>query len=284
MSSVRTTRLLRSATFRLALLYAVVFGASILLVLGFIYWSTAAYMARQADQTIEAEIESFAERYRVSGLAGLTALIQERLARAMPQEELRLVVANARRLGAAAAELGIPVVATEQYPDGLGRTLDEVREAVEGWSPLEKVAFDCCGADGFEIRCRDRLPVDRQPDDDPREALAQVFAVLGEAERRHDLAGGRDVETRLARHALEHASESDHDVPQRAVVHVDHAAPQHAPRIDAEPIAEVDVVVEQRRQQVVGRGDGVKVAGEVQIDPLPRHDLAAPSARRSANV
>jgi signal transduction histidine kinase len=71
----------RSATFRLALLYAVVFGGSVLLVLGFIYWSTASYMARQADQTIQAEIESFAERYRVSGLEGLTALIQERLSR-----------------------------------------------------------------------------------------------------------------------------------------------------------------------------------------------------------
>ena len=78
---MRATRLLRSATFRLALLYAVVFGGSVLLVLGFIYWSTASYMARQADQTIEAEIESFAERYRVSGRGGLTALIQERLSR-----------------------------------------------------------------------------------------------------------------------------------------------------------------------------------------------------------
>ncbi len=78
--------------------------------------------------------------------------VQERLARAMPQEQLRLVVANVRLLGAAAAELGIPVVATEQYPEGLGPTVDEVREAVQGWAPLEKVAFDCCGADGFEVR------------------------------------------------------------------------------------------------------------------------------------
>ena len=80
--------------------------------------------------------------------------VQERLARAMPQDELRRAVANVRRLGAAAAELGIPVVATEQYPEGLGPSLDEVREAVEGWAPLEKVAFDCCRADGFEIRTR----------------------------------------------------------------------------------------------------------------------------------
>ena len=39
----------------------------------------------------------------------------------------------------------------QQYPEGLGPTLDEVREAVQHWAPLEKVAFDCCGADGFEV-------------------------------------------------------------------------------------------------------------------------------------
>jgi len=78
---VRATRLLRSATVRLALLYAVLFGGSVALVLGFVYWSTASWMLRQADQTTEAEIESFDERYRVAGLAGLTALIQERLSR-----------------------------------------------------------------------------------------------------------------------------------------------------------------------------------------------------------
>jgi signal transduction histidine kinase len=83
---------LRSATFRLALLYAVVFGGSVLLVLGFVYWSTAAYMARQADQTIEAEIGSFAERYRTSGLGGLTALIQERLSRRPAGASIYLLV------------------------------------------------------------------------------------------------------------------------------------------------------------------------------------------------
>jgi signal transduction histidine kinase len=78
---MKAGRLLRSATVRLALFYAVVFGGSALAVLGFVYWSTAAYMARQADQTIEAEIGSFAERYGTGGLAGVTALIQERLSR-----------------------------------------------------------------------------------------------------------------------------------------------------------------------------------------------------------
>jgi signal transduction histidine kinase len=57
------------------------FGVSVLLLLGFVYWATGAYMAQQTNATIEAEIAGLAERYRQSGLAGLTALIAERLSR-----------------------------------------------------------------------------------------------------------------------------------------------------------------------------------------------------------
>ncbi|WP_328987920.1 sensor histidine kinase [Thiorhodovibrio winogradskyi] len=49
--------------------------------LGFNYWSTAGYMARQTDATIHAEIRGLAEQYRRRGLAGLTAVIAERLRR-----------------------------------------------------------------------------------------------------------------------------------------------------------------------------------------------------------
>jgi hypothetical protein len=38
--------------------------------------------------------------------------------------------------------------------------------------------------------------------------------------------------------------------------------------VDAELVAVVEVVVEHRGQQVVGRGDGVEVAGEVEVDLL----------------
>ncbi len=56
-------------------------GGSVLILLGFIYWSTAAYMAQQADATIEAEIAGLAERYRSDGLTGLTSVIAQRSSR-----------------------------------------------------------------------------------------------------------------------------------------------------------------------------------------------------------
>jgi signal transduction histidine kinase len=78
---VHMKRLLRSSAFRLALVYMALFGTSVMLLLGFIYWSTAEVMLRQADETIEAEITGMAERYQLTGLAGLTALVHERLGR-----------------------------------------------------------------------------------------------------------------------------------------------------------------------------------------------------------
>jgi signal transduction histidine kinase len=87
-----TRYLLHSSTFRLALIYMGLFGASVLLLLGFIYWSTAAYLTQQTDQTIEAEIADLAERYRTMGLAGLTTLISARLSRKPAGSAIYLLV------------------------------------------------------------------------------------------------------------------------------------------------------------------------------------------------
>jgi len=78
---VKPSELLRTSTFRLALLYTALFGGSALLLLGFIYWSTVAFMADQTDATIEAEIIGLQEQYREGGLTGLVGTIRERLER-----------------------------------------------------------------------------------------------------------------------------------------------------------------------------------------------------------
>lgn len=74
-------RVLRSSTFRLALLYMALSVGSVVILLTFLYWATAGYMDRQTDATIEAEIRGLSEQYRRRGLAGLTAVIAERVAR-----------------------------------------------------------------------------------------------------------------------------------------------------------------------------------------------------------
>lgn len=46
--------------------------------------------------------------------------------------------------------LSVPVMVTEQYPTGLGRTAEEILLALpDDFEPLEKTAFSSCGAAGF---------------------------------------------------------------------------------------------------------------------------------------
>lgn len=79
--SANRAKWLGSSSFRLALVYLALFGGSVLLLLIFIYWSTARHMAQQADATIEAEIAGLAERYQSSGISGLTKSITQRISR-----------------------------------------------------------------------------------------------------------------------------------------------------------------------------------------------------------
>ncbi len=78
---IKPHTLFASSTFRLALVYMLLFASSVLVLLGFIYWSTVAFMSTQNDATIEAEITGLAEQYRERGLNGLVEIIAERVKR-----------------------------------------------------------------------------------------------------------------------------------------------------------------------------------------------------------
>ncbi|MCU0935628.1 MAG: hydrolase [Gammaproteobacteria bacterium] len=76
--------------------------------------------------------------------------VQERLAAAMPAEDRARVLRNLGILLEAARLLDVPVLATEQYPRGLGPSEPEVASRLPaGAAVLEKTSFSCCGADGF---------------------------------------------------------------------------------------------------------------------------------------
>ena len=72
-------RLLKSATFRLAFLYMLLFGGSVALLLGFLYWATVGVLSEQVDETIQADIKGLAEQYKQRGARGIAATIDERV-------------------------------------------------------------------------------------------------------------------------------------------------------------------------------------------------------------
>ncbi len=76
--------------------------------------------------------------------------IQGKLADIVHQSET--LVRNAHILIEGAKLLDIPIVATEQYPKGLGRTVPSLAEALGDASVIEKSSFSCCGEFTFEVR------------------------------------------------------------------------------------------------------------------------------------
>ena len=56
-----------------------------------------------------------------------------------------------------AAAIGVPILVTEQYPKGLGRTIDEVaRYLPAGPEPLAKTVFSAAAAEGFDLGGREQ--------------------------------------------------------------------------------------------------------------------------------
>jgi nicotinamidase-related amidase len=67
----------------------------------------------------------------------------------MNQEVGKNVIRNIRTLLAFAKKMDIPILITEQYPKGLGKTVPEIKMDLESIPPIEKVSFSCCGVERF---------------------------------------------------------------------------------------------------------------------------------------
>jgi signal transduction histidine kinase len=75
----------------------VLFAGSVLILLGFIYLSTVAFMSEQVDTTIETEIVGLAEQYREGGLNNLVRTINDRIERNPDSSSIYLFAAPTYR-------------------------------------------------------------------------------------------------------------------------------------------------------------------------------------------
>lgn len=92
--------------------------------------------------------------------AGLCIIdMQEKLAGAMPEKVIKGTLRNCLNLIETARVLGMPIVVSEQYPKGLGRTLPVIAEVVlrlpkERTFFFDKVQFSCVGIPSFDAWLR----------------------------------------------------------------------------------------------------------------------------------
>jgi isochorismate hydrolase len=75
--------------------------------------------------------------------------MQVKLASVMQAEALQSVVKNCGVLAQAAHLISVPTVLTEQYPQGLGETIPEIRQHLPNCKLIAKTAFSACGEPNF---------------------------------------------------------------------------------------------------------------------------------------
>jgi nicotinamidase-related amidase len=75
--------------------------------------------------------------------------MQAKLASVMPADALQGVVKNCSILAQTAKLLVIPAIVTEQYPQGLGESLPEIKQHLADSKFITKTAFSACGEPKF---------------------------------------------------------------------------------------------------------------------------------------
>ena len=69
------------------------------------------------------------------------------------------IISRTQILAHAATLLGLPIIVSEQYPQGLGKTVTELSDALAGALVLEKTTFSAVHAEGFTLAGRDQVIV-----------------------------------------------------------------------------------------------------------------------------
>jgi len=144
---VNQNSFLASSTFRLTLLYVILFTVSVLALFSFIYWSSVRYMGTQSDAAIRTEIQTLAERYENRGVPGLRRLILDRITRQQPTGSSLYLLSD---------PLGRPIVGNisrwpQVIPDGgwLNFNLDTRDRDDPGLHPARARRFQLTG--GFQL-------------------------------------------------------------------------------------------------------------------------------------
>ena len=92
-----TRRLLRSAGFRFAAVYALLLAVSAAALAMFLWWSTAGLLDRQTTAAIQADAQSLSERFTAGGLPALVLTIEDRLSQNVEDDAIYLLIDPAGR-------------------------------------------------------------------------------------------------------------------------------------------------------------------------------------------
>lgn len=88
-------KLFSTSAFRVALVYLLLFSASVSLLLGYVYWSTVGFLTSRTDEAVVSELEVFVDSYRRTGLRSLVGAVNQRSR--YPGDNIYLLIAPGGR-------------------------------------------------------------------------------------------------------------------------------------------------------------------------------------------
>ena len=112
--SVNQINPFKSSLVRITLAYVLLFGVSVSLILGVVYWSTIVYTTNQTDEGIEAEIRTLYSVYNRSGYSGLASALSERVRQQRPGDSTLYLLTDSNFQPLVGNISGWPKVAYDQ--------------------------------------------------------------------------------------------------------------------------------------------------------------------------
>ena len=112
--SVNQINPFKSSLVRITLAYVLLFGVSVSLILGVVYWSTIVYTTNQTDEDIEAEIRALYSVYNRSGYSGLASALSERVRQQRPGDSTLYLLTDSNFQPLVGNISGWPKVAYDQ--------------------------------------------------------------------------------------------------------------------------------------------------------------------------
>jgi nicotinamidase-related amidase len=84
--------------------------------------------------------------------------VQTKLCSVMPEIALQAMIKNSSILAQVANMLEVPMIATEQYPQGLGETISEIAQHFGNVKAIAKTAFSACAEPKFKAQLQRDKP------------------------------------------------------------------------------------------------------------------------------
>ena len=118
----------KSSAFRITLVYVLLFGLSVAIILGFVYWSTIAYQDRQTEDSINAEIDELSKVYETKGYPGLVTTLSQRVEQINPGDSTLYLLTDNQFRPLVTNISGWPRLAFDREGGWIDFRLDQVRD------------------------------------------------------------------------------------------------------------------------------------------------------------